>query len=401
MGPRLLRTLLLGGCIALAIYGLKCVDGRRARQCLDVVATTSAGSLGLQGVAGLALSPDFQHLYVLAYRGDSLAVYCPDLGSGEFELLEVHQGGEKGLQGLRGGDLIVPSPDGRFVYAACAKSHMLVTFARNPQSGLLTYVAAVGGLTAGDEVMQGASCVAVSPNGRHVYVSANLGNSVVVFQIDSNTGTPVFLEAHREGENGVAGLSGAYSVLVSADGRHVYVSAYHDKAITVFKRDSKSGRLSLIASARNGRAGVEGLDGVVGLHECREGTFLYAASEKDNAVVVFARDVETGVLSYIESHRPNKEGNPPLQGAALLAGFPGTHLLLVTALVGNSITAFRRDPESGTLSFLDAVIADSKEAAGLRGAYGIAVDPVNSVVYVGGYEANALTALRLNKAYAR
>jgi hypothetical protein len=51
---------------------------------------------------------------------------------------------------------------------------------------------------------------------------------------DGTTGALTFAEAERNGWEGVDGLSGASSIAVSSGGRHVYVAALFENAVVVF-----------------------------------------------------------------------------------------------------------------------------------------------------------------------
>ena len=55
---------------------------------------------------------------------------------------------------------------------------------------------------------------------------------------------PLAVEVEQDGVGGLDGLDGASQVAVSPDGAHVYVAAFNDDAVTVFRRDASTGRLS-------------------------------------------------------------------------------------------------------------------------------------------------------------
>ena len=82
--------------------------------------------------------------------------------------------------------------------------------------------------------LDGVSSMSVSPDGKHIYVAGQRDDAVAVFSRDGVTGGLTFVEVQKDGQNGVDGLDGAFSVTVSADGKHVYVAAHNDDAITYF-----------------------------------------------------------------------------------------------------------------------------------------------------------------------
>jgi hypothetical protein len=113
--------------------------------------------------------------------------------------------------------------------------------------------------------------LALSPGGRHLYVSSQI-DGVLAFRRASNTGalTPlpgtqacVTEDGHGGGCGDGRGLSDSDDIVVSPDGRHVYLVA---TAVAVFSRHERSGALTQLAGLDGCVASpVEGLGG-----ECAE-----------------------------------------------------------------------------------------------------------------------------------
>ena len=87
----------------------------------------------------------------------------------------------------------------------------------------------------------GSSALAMSPDGRNVYVASSRSNAIAVFRRDARTGA---LTQRRGaagcisdgGASGCAraiGLLGPNSVAVSPDGRNVYATAFGSNALVV------------------------------------------------------------------------------------------------------------------------------------------------------------------------
>ncbi len=93
---------------------------------------------------------------------------------------------------------------------------------------------------------------AVSPDGRHAYVTAwSGGNTLQIFDRDPATGrmTPRsgVANCYRTGGGGctdVRGMSLPLDALVSSDGKYVYIAGYGSSAITVFDRNADTGQLT-------------------------------------------------------------------------------------------------------------------------------------------------------------
>jgi len=75
-------------------------------------------------------------------------------------------------------------------------------------------------------------------------------------------------------------------VAVSRDGKHVYVTGAGDDAVAVFSRNPSTGALSYKGMEQDG---VEGLAETNGIIVSPDGMNVYATSRDDNAEVVFRR----------------------------------------------------------------------------------------------------------------
>src|SRR3989442_5281 len=114
----------------------------------------------------------------------------------------------------------------------------IAVFQRDVASGMLTFVEVQRSGTGGVEGLLGAKSVAVSPDGAHVYAAGSLDDAVAVFGRDATTGKLTFVEAQREGANGVTGLAGALAVTLSPDGANLYVPGPTPDPPAVFPRDA-------------------------------------------------------------------------------------------------------------------------------------------------------------------
>ena len=243
--------------------------------------------------------------------------------------------------------------------------------------------------------------LAMSPDGRHVYVAAAGDNAISVFRRDAASGALEFVEAEFDGAAGVDGLLGAHFVEVSRDGSHVYASGGAEDAIAVFERNRATGELSFVEAVFDGVDGVDGLDGIVGLALSPDGYYLYAASYRDRAVAVFQRDAATGSLTFVEAEFDGVGGVDGLAGAnAVTVGPDGTHLYAVSLDRNNdgsredALAVFSRNLFTGALDFVEVHFDfDGVDGvAGLRGASAVLVEPEGSHVYVAGFYDRAVVA---------
>jgi len=138
------------------------------------------------------------------------------------------------MRALAGTHAVAVSPDGAHVYATGQADDALVVFRRDTRSGKLTLVDVQSEGADGVKGLYGALALALSPDGDQVYATGSLGNSVAVFQRDHGTGVLSFLGAEDPG-TGVRTLAFARAVAVSPDGRNVYVGGASSNAVTTFR----------------------------------------------------------------------------------------------------------------------------------------------------------------------
>src|SRR5262245_32908481 len=141
--------------------------------------------------------------------------------------------------------------------------------------------------------LNGAYGLALSPDGRHLYVAAENANAVLLFDRNATTGHMTLSATYVSGTGGIDGMRGAHAIAVSPDGAHVYVASKVDDALVAFSRDASTGALTFLQAKFDGRATVNGLDGAESVVISSDGKNLYIAGRNDNAVAVFSRDAAT------------------------------------------------------------------------------------------------------------
>lgn len=157
--------------------------------------------------------------------------------------------------------------------------------------------------------------VAVSPDGKNVYVASEDSNAVAVFDRDGATGalTQKPGTAGCVSQDGTAGacargvaLNAPLDVVVTPDGKSVYVAAALSDAVAVFDRDPGTGALTQKPGtagcvSETGTAGlcIDGLalDNPIALAVTPDGRNVYAGSLNSDAVAVLGRNGTTGALN--------------------------------------------------------------------------------------------------------
>jgi hypothetical protein len=108
-----------------------------------------------------------------------------------------------------------------------------------------------------------------------------------VFSRNAGTGALTYIGKVTQNDPGITSLDGARSLAVSPDGKTLYVSAIVSNSVTAFSRDDTTGLLTLETVASQGVGGVDGLGSVSGMMADSQSRNLYAAGQTAGAVVVF------------------------------------------------------------------------------------------------------------------
>ena len=391
-GPGRLRRSLRIALLVPLLWAAMATGARAAG--LEFVETHVDGAGGVDGLGGaeaMAISPGDEFVYVAGSNEDAIAIMRRDRTTGSLTFVGTvfdDQGGVDGLNEVQG---LAISPDGANLYAVAHTDGAVAVFARDEDTGLLSFLEVkkdgVGGITK----LAGAMGVSVSPDGRHVYVASNVNDAVVVFSRNGSTGRLTLVEELSDGAGGITSLDGAEALTVSPDGAHVYVAAEDDDAITVFARNSASGSLTLVEVKQEGGGGMHALDRVQAVAVSADGANLYAASGLDNAVVVFARNEETGVLSLLEEHRDGA-GLNGLAGAEWVAVSPNGAYVYAVGDMDDSLVVFRRDGGTGRLTYVETHKDGLGGVGGLNDVEAVAVTSDSTSVYTVSDVDNAISA---------
>ncbi len=274
---------------------------------------------------------------------------------------------------------------------------------------------------AGPGPFMGSRAIAVSPDGRNVYVAASKSDAIAVFRPRSSGGLAQPTGAGgciaAKGAYGCAtaiGLDGPNSIAVSPDGRNVYATSRASNSISVFQRDQKTGALTQLPASAGCIAGVPipvcavgralvGPDVVV---ISPKGENVYVGSFFGNAVAVFDRDPVSGALT-----QPGDSSGciaEAISGCALgiALGAPegmaisgdGASLYVASAL-SNAVTTLARDQATGNLTqasdgsgcIANSALTDCTTGVQLEGANAVAFNPGGDV-YVTSLVSNSVTA---------
>lgn len=283
-----------------------------------------------------------------------------------------------------GSRAIAISPDGRNVYVAASGSDSIAVFDRSRATGALTQpkgkagcVASVTGHAKGAQGcglaagLDAPNSVAVSPDGKNVYATSRDGAAVVTFHRNRLTGQLRQLPPSASGCVSGLPIPGCTAgralkwpdvVVVSPDGKNVYVGDFAGSGVISFSRAGKAGALTQLSGTAGciTEAGAEGcakgveMNHVEGLAINPSGTAVYPEAAFSSAIGFLARDASTGALT-----QTGCVTNVAVTGCALGYEFAGVNAMAfspdgsdayATSLTSNSLTTFQRVTGSVAIS---------------------------------------------------
>lgn len=329
--------------------------------------------------------------------------------------------------GLDGPSSVVTSPDGRNVYAVSDISGAVAVFDRTvagrlvqkPGSARCISETGAGGCADGRALLS-PRWIAVSPDGRNLYVAAGASNAVAILDRAAN-GTlsqkpgsaGCVSSAGSAGCASGSGLGRAGGVTVSPDGKSVYVTSDVSNAVAVFDRAAngtltqKAGSAGCIShTGTSGCAGGTALNGAISVSVSADGKNAYVASHRSDAVAVFAR-ASNGTLTQ----KPAAAGCISEAGVGCTdATGLGSAISVTVSADGKSVYAAAPAADAGVAIFDRAAngtltqkpapagcISDSGLGAcdagkALDGALDVTVSPDGRSVYVASYESGAVAS---------
>ena len=306
---------------------------------------------GLNSANRMTISPDGKHIYITAINDRAITWHERNATTGAVTFLGYVKDGENGVDGLRGARDVAISPDGNNVYAVAAADDGISWYDRNSTSGALTFRSFLKDNQNGMDGLNGAQALVISPDGKNIYIAGREEDAVTWVDRNTTTGEITFNGFLKNGTNGVSGLNFPVSIDISLDGKHIYLVGRDDNAVSWFDRNTTNGDLSFSGYVQNGSNGINNLLSPENLLLTSSGDFLYVSSPEANATLWFSRDSSTGNLTYISSITDGINGVSGIKGAYYLSLSPNEENLYVSAKTDYSIAWFDRNTTSGSLNY--------------------------------------------------
>ena len=192
----------------------------------------------------------------------------------------------------------VLSPDNRYLFVSDLGMDKIMTYAFNPATGRIKPAATPFTPV---EPGSGPRHLVFSASGKYAYLMNELSGRVMVFRY--NKGVLTLLQSISSVPADFHGFAGSADIHISPDGKFLYAS-----------NRGESNTMAVFAiSPLNGRLASKGYSSVLGkaprnFNFDPSGRFLLVANQDSDEIVVFKRNVQTGMLT--DSGERIKAGNP-------------------------------------------------------------------------------------------
>jgi DNA-binding beta-propeller fold protein YncE len=327
-----------------------------------------ATAQGLNGAAGVVVSPNGASVYVVSITDDAIVRFNRGAGGALTPAGCISDVGDTAgcgttTQGLNGATEVAVSPDGASVYAVSLIDSAIVRFNRAASGALSSpsCIADVGDTAGCGATAQGlnfADDVTVSPDGASVYAVSQFDSAIVRFNRGAGgalTSAGCISDFGDTAGCGVTaeGLDSSRGVVVSPNGASVYVVSQFDEAIVRFNRGAggaltPAGCISDVGDPAGCGATAEGLNGARGVAVSPDGASVYVVSGFDIAIVRFNRAAggaltPTGCIGDLAGSAGCDATTQGLNGAFGVAVSPDDENVYAVASTDSAIVRFDRE----------------------------------------------------------
>lgn len=335
------------------------------------------GHNGLNSPACVRVSPDDKFVYVSSDHYNCISLYKRDTNNGTLELLKIFYDTDEGFDGLRGAHEMGISNDGKYIYVAAWNDAKISTFSRDTITGYITHIQSIWRYDQGG--LSWPIALKLSKDSRFVYVTSHMDNKLSVFAINPITGELIFVET-------ISGSANNFSfetLEISYDNNYLYLAS--NSSLGIYLRDTQTGKLSLQTQFNNGDAGVSGMHGIYSISVSPDDKSIYAITSGDTSFVAFSRDLSNNEFQFTES-------NPFMRYVFSNNGYSNTGMICDNNFVfGASYWEFgvhkaKRDQTDGKLTYEKLIHeGDSATVDGLYNPTSVIADGQQGMVYVSSY----------------
>ena len=351
---------------------------------------------GMQFPVSTDVTSDGTHIYVAGKGEDSIVEFTRSSSTGTITYSGKSTNNFQGVDGLEGVTDVELLSNEKVLYTAGYDEDTIGIFSASATTSILTYNGQINDSQSASNYLDGVYTLESSSNSKFLYAGSSIGDSISAFSINSATGTLAYIEHHIDNTAGVEGLDGVRDIRISPSGSHLYTAGFEDNAIGVFSIDGTSGQLSFIRSYVNGLDGVHGIQGATAIAISPDGKHLYCAGWKGNSVAAFSIDDTTGLLNYLGYISNEQHGITSLWSPSDLEVTPDGKHLYITAATSDSLTAFKREPSTGSLSLIGFLKDNTNGIDGLDWASSLEITSDGKHIVVTAAIDDMITVFRRN-----
>jgi 6-phosphogluconolactonase (cycloisomerase 2 family) len=217
--------------------------------------------------------------------------------------------------------------------------------------------------------------IETSPDGRYAYAAAYNVPALTVFKRDGKTGRLEHIQTISDSDN----LQGAVSARVSPDGRYVACTAFRSNTVSLFERDKAAGTINMLDIVKQDQRGGQGLSWVIDVVFSPDSRFLYSIADHGQgaALSVFRITAERKLELVETNHGEDK----CFLGARGVAISPKGAWIYVSSYQASSLVVLDRDAASGKTKLRQIIKDEQGDVHGLGGVYAVTCSPDGDFVY--------------------
>jgi DNA-binding beta-propeller fold protein YncE len=224
----------------------------------------------------MIFSPDFKFLYLLNEdNSEVINIYNVDNDTGLLTFVDDEQLAYPAYTG----DI---SPDGKFLYTANEDLNWsgwktIEVHERDLITGLTTTVKSYSDDLYPIGIIEEHFSIDISPDGNYLFSASGNNNALIVLKRNLQSGEIQYLEHHKDGTNGVAGLNDVRDVIISPYGKHVYTAAVGSNSISVFGNNLKGQKGLYVDNFKN----------IIGVEKSEIELLSFAASNNIKSLTLY------------------------------------------------------------------------------------------------------------------
>lgn len=254
-----------------------------------------------RGACHVSVDPKGKFIYVSNYSSGNLSVYEIREDGSLTEAVDVvqHKGSSVNQQRQEAPHVhsIIPSPDGRFIYASDLGIDKIMIYEVDRETGELSpadtpFVENTAGA--------GPRHFAMHPAGEFAYSAEELSSTVAVFRVNRSNGALTQIQRINMLPEDFDEENTAADIHISPDGKFLYATNRGHDSLVIYRIDNETGELSLVGheSTHGEHPRNFGID--------KNGEYVFVANRDDDNVVFFQRDAANGELQNtgLEAHVP-------------------------------------------------------------------------------------------------